>query len=313
MRPTVYAQAMRDEGMSPTAIRILASDLWEQAPEHLDALKLTDVAPPFEDFWIEGGFKELGHYRMGLRCSSWQKRDFEAMNIARTLSASAMLILRAPSLADTPELQRYTEDIFGISQARKRSFLKAYQGDREALDASDFEWTVFATLFVERPGQQVAMEFSFCVFIDKDGRPLVGYPAIGHQRVWTPDMSSTVTGICLLLCFSLSFLNCKNVELVDVAVKQPSKRHLPGKRTIIFKKLLIRNPTKRYKNGEEVEELGNPEKVTRLHLCRGHFADYTKGKGLFGRIKGRFWVPSHCRGTSERGIVIKDYKLDATS
>ena len=46
-----------------------------------------------------------------------------------------------------------------------------------------------------------------------------------------------------------------------------------------------------------------------LHLCRGHFADYTKGKGLFGKYKVEVFVPEHVRGSASRGVVVKDYRI----
>ena len=48
----------------------------------------------------------------------------------------------------------------------------------------------------------------------------------------------------------------------------------------------------------------------RLHLCRGHWSEYTAEKPLFGRYVGRFWIPDHKRGDLELGQVIKDYRLD---
>ena len=46
-----------------------------------------------------------------------------------------------------------------------------------------------------------------------------------------------------------------------------------------------------------------------LHICRGHFKDYTRGRGLFGRFKGLYWWDSQVRGTAEKGIVVKDYRV----
>ena len=51
------------------------------------------------------------------------------------------------------------------------------------------------------------------------------------------------------------------------------------------------------------------EKFKRLHMCRGHMADYRNGNGLFGKYKGVFFVPAHVRGTPRDGMVIKDYEF----
>jgi hypothetical protein len=52
----------------------------------------------------------------------------------------------------------------------------------------------------------------------------------------------------------------------------------------------------------------------RSHWVRGHYADYTKGAGLFGResLRAIFWVPEHQRGNESVGRVISDYKLART-
>jgi hypothetical protein len=47
-----------------------------------------------------------------------------------------------------------------------------------------------------------------------------------------------------------------------------------------------------------------------LHICRGHFAHY-EDKGLFGKYKGRFWIPQHVRGSIETGAALKDYQVNA--
>lgn len=46
-----------------------------------------------------------------------------------------------------------------------------------------------------------------------------------------------------------------------------------------------------------------------LHIVRGHFADYSNGKGLFGKYKGRYWVSAHLRGNPEVGVTEKDYDI----
>ena len=46
-----------------------------------------------------------------------------------------------------------------------------------------------------------------------------------------------------------------------------------------------------------------------LHICRGHFKDFSQSKGLFSRNKGLFWWDPQVRGNREIGGVIKDYKV----
>jgi hypothetical protein len=46
-----------------------------------------------------------------------------------------------------------------------------------------------------------------------------------------------------------------------------------------------------------------------LHLCRGHFANYKDGKGLFGKYHGVYWMPPTLKGSSAYGKVNKEYQV----
>lgn len=109
-------------------------------------------------------------------------------------------------------------------------------------------------------------------------------------------------------CFLISLLNCKNVVLRDTETAIPKSRDKKRKKRIIFKELVVQTP------GVAVRRLGDKapsdgEVLTRQHICRGHFADYREGNGLFGKHNGMFWISPHVRGSTRFGAVIKDYKL----
>jgi hypothetical protein len=50
----------------------------------------------------------------------------------------------------------------------------------------------------------------------------------------------------------------------------------------------------------------------RFHSVRGHYADYTKGTGLFGNpdLRQVFWIPEHRAGNEELGTVAASYKVE---
>lgn len=109
--------------------------------------------------------------------------------------------------------------------------------------------------------------------------------------------------------FALNILACKNVELADIEMLPPRK---PGskkrEKKFTFKVLVVKPVSAPKKqNGEPYQG----EKFKRLHLVRGYRADYTKGKGLFGKYHGWFYMPSHMRGTTKYGAVFKDYKVES--
>jgi hypothetical protein len=48
----------------------------------------------------------------------------------------------------------------------------------------------------------------------------------------------------------------------------------------------------------------------RFHKVRGHYADYTNGKGLFGRLKVCIWIVEHTAGNPELGTVVSSYRVE---
>jgi hypothetical protein len=108
----------------------------------------------------------------------------------------------------------------------------------------------------------------------------------------------------------LSFLHCKNVTIqsTEPPVKLQKARERRGKLPLFtFKTLEIKPMTKILREEGQSETLGL---ARALHICRGHFKDYSKGPGL-GRnhSKGLYWWDSQVRGNRDIGAVIKDYKV----
>lgn len=115
---------------------------------------------------------------------------------------------------------------------------------------------------------------------------------------------------------TISFLHCKNVTLQQMstpAPKQPrptsaksKKRGKPATPRITYHILDIEPMKQVLKTEGHIEQYGLKKA---LHICRGHFAHYESGKGLFGKYHGTYWIPQHLRGSPEQGIRIKDYRL----
>lgn len=106
---------------------------------------------------------------------------------------------------------------------------------------------------------------------------------------------------------AISFLHCRNVTMQSVT--PPPK---------LFKRAIERSgvPMNVYKVLEicqvakvlEASADRGTSLVKRLHICRGHFKDYTE-HGLFGRERGLFWWGQHVRGSEKVGTVTKDYEV----
>jgi hypothetical protein len=114
---------------------------------------------------------------------------------------------------------------------------------------------------------------------------------------------------------SISFLHCRNVSLNDVTPPKHIVRNKSAKRRgeqdyqpVAFKTLDIRPMREILKREEQGAPQG--EKTQRaLHICRGHFKDYTEGRGLFGKYKDTFWWADQVRGNKMEGVRIKDYRI----
>lgn len=105
---------------------------------------------------------------------------------------------------------------------------------------------------------------------------------------------------------ALARMNCANVSVRPTSENKPkqSTKKQPYK-GIVWHDIVIDSVPTTPKGGHRdcVE--------VRSHWVRGHYADYTRGKGLFGNPKLRavFWIPEHERGNEEVGKVISSYTV----
>lgn len=110
------------------------------------------------------------------------------------------------------------------------------------------------------------------------------------------------------LCRFLQFLSCKNVranEVVPPAALQKARSRRQKPPLVTFKVLELTSSITG--GGGDKKGLWS----NRVHLCRGHFANYTSAAPLFGKHIGRFWIPPHARGNKSIGIVHKHYSIPA--
>lgn len=111
-----------------------------------------------------------------------------------------------------------------------------------------------------------------------------------------------------VLEYFILLLNCKNIttesnkpsDFLNKARKKRGKQELFTYKTL---KLLL--PGKKEKHILINEPTGEHN---RIHLCRGHFKEYTREAPLFGKITGLWWWQPTVRGKNKNGIVIKDYE-----
>lgn len=104
----------------------------------------------------------------------------------------------------------------------------------------------------------------------------------------------------------LDLLDCKNIEVVNnnPSPKLNKKRVKNGKEPlIVYKTLEIKNKNN-YSNANKKNLWNN-----KIHLCRGHFKEYTEKNPLFGKCTGRYWWQPSVRGNKNKGVVMKDYLI----
>lgn len=106
----------------------------------------------------------------------------------------------------------------------------------------------------------------------------------------------------------IELLNCKNIstEKIVAPTALNKKRRKHGKKEIFdYHVLNVVVPSKKSGYSEKTEPLSH----NRVHLCRGHFKEYTQEHPLFGRLTGLYWWQPHIRGQNKDGIVMKDYSV----
>ena len=112
---------------------------------------------------------------------------------------------------------------------------------------------------------------------------------------------------------TLAFMNCKNVNRIDVSHAENPKPKVARRNRLPETKFytLAIGPMVDVLRSEGRSEATGITKA--MHICRGHFAHYTPDKPLFGRYVGTFWRPMHVRGNEAVGKIVKDYEVKTPS
>lgn len=134
--------------------------------------------------------------------------------------------------------------------------------------------------------------------------PFKDKPLYIDEDVLGSEKSELAPTVLYLVIWSWLLASCSNVELAEThpAKRKPERTKDPSR--IMFRNLVIQNSAKGSTTSRREDRRG-----TALHHRRGHFADYTKGAGLFGKYKKRIWVPNCMVGDKDYGTVIKSYSL----
>lgn len=133
-----------------------------------------------------------------------------------------------------------------------------------------------------------------------------------HLDAWPSAHLRERREVCRPLLFpfwlALSFLHCKNVTATPTDPCHPRGKRRPQDpcRRVHYKVLDI-HPMQRLLQRERTAHQGDLRQA--LHIMRGHFKNYQDGSGLFGKHHGLYWWDQRLRGSSDHGIVVKDYAV----
>lgn len=141
---------------------------------------------------------------------------------------------------------------------------------------------------------------------------------ISFHNNWTPElwagstmaMKDSAIHMAELASRAAIILSCKNIttEIIKAPESLNKKRRKNGKQEIFDYHILnVTMPGEKQGYKENGESLSH----NRVHLCRGHFKEYTQEHPLFGRHTGLYWWQPHVRGQNKDGIVMKEYNIRA--
>lgn len=195
------------------------------------------------------------------------------------------------------------EDIFQFIDIDEGKFVAAHE-----INIKYREKTVhyFMWRYVVEKSGELCYDDEDCYAVNEIGEEILDVD-------YTKTMQNSLTKILNIIRFAVSLMNMKNIEYVDEpnkALKEfQNKKKFKNNPKTIYKVLTITPIKKILSRDGQIESNGI---IKALHLCRGHFREYTEDKKLFGKISGRFWISPHTRGNIKSGEVIKDYKVLAS-
>jgi hypothetical protein len=170
------------------------------------------------------------------------------------------------------------------------------------------KWILWCEMFLDFGVVGVAAQGpsgSMFLTVDEQGA-ILGQPwmqAFNGSNQYDSVMQNFMTFLHPTL-LAVSFLHCRNVEVVDNPVppklaRRYRERH-EGRQPVAHKTLII-EPLKQVlrKAGAEQKGVGLAKA---MHICRGHFKDYREGRGLFGKYHQLVWQPMLVRGSQKREL-----------
>lgn len=194
----------------------------------------------------------------------------------------------------------------------------------EKADGSE-GYEVFGNAWERTGGELIPLPLVLILQVDKDGVPdWDTFRAPYFDEVDKPTdeeffatVGETKEKLFLAPAFSIFFValvafrfsHARNVELVEHGPTRAIRRlaERTGTYTPVRYYTLDIEPITKALAAEGNVASEGIEKA--LHICRGHFKDYTQGRGLFGKYRVEVFVPEHLKGHASKGTIVKDYRV----
>lgn len=274
------------------------------------------VVPPFDVTFVEsrlpiGGNWEWFSGEIGDTIRAFGSLCF-AIDLVADFSAHSQVEVDDPQAA----ANAFAHNILG------RAKVEGEKGHIELY--SDVRWMISCYSFLDmRKGVVLGPVMAQGFFLGPDGAAVRTNLPEGHMAGFSytfmemgePESAAMFARQLLMPAFfAFSLTHCRNVNLVQhegvfpsrQARREAERRGDPPPEK--FYTLEIGAMTKALSTEGGVHQDGLKRA---MHICRGHFSEYSEEKPLFGKYAGRFWVPAHVRGTAEVGKVVKDYAVKA--
>lgn len=252
-----------------------------------------NIAPPFGHFFMEFRMpsKVIDSNGVTVVDGAWKDAEIGVMFMCRDLGGNR---------------EAYEDEIKTNQLLENREIEWKYNGEK---------WLVNGLILCKfKSLDRVIMPGYIFMLIDDKGACSKLPNGAWHMAFGDPVcawvIDSAPGSIFFPMFLALSFLHCKNVNTERIVPPEPlskkyQKRH--GKPLETYHILNI-EPMKRVLNKDGGAEKTGLKRA--LHICRGHFKDFSIGKGLFGKYKGLYWWDNHSRGDPMMGIADKDYRVN---
>lgn len=181
------------------------------------------------------------------------------------------------------------------------------------------QWLWHIEMYLRKDGQAIGPLWTFRVAVDENGHPLdIVWNQHFPENVRQQENMQAGTMAIAVWGYTLSFLGCKNVQVVyqrpsDALQKKHRRKRKASRPLVAYNRIRI-DPMgntgikKRSGPGDGGEQA--------FHIQPGSFAHYGQcctdhpPKGLlFGKITGRFWRPQHIKGNPRRGVNVTSYEV----